>query len=102
MGYHPGLFPAYILPKEEGEPPDPRHNREYMAGEVVRLLEDSGFEVALIETAPFRAQPEPELAWVSRLLERFQLPRDLRGQGIFAVGRKTGPVKKRYPSWLYE
>jgi hypothetical protein len=25
----------------------------------------------------------------------------LRGDGIYALGRKTGPVKERYPEWLY-
>ena len=30
QGYHPGLFPAYILPRAEGAEPEPRHNREYM------------------------------------------------------------------------
>jgi hypothetical protein len=25
----------------------------------------------------------------------------LRGDGIYAVGRKAGPVGQRYPAWLY-
>jgi len=25
----------------------------------------------------------------------------LRGDGIYALGRKTGPVRDRYPGWLY-
>jgi hypothetical protein len=25
----------------------------------------------------------------------------LRGEGIYALGRKTGPVKERWPGWLY-
>jgi glycosyltransferase involved in cell wall biosynthesis/SAM-dependent methyltransferase len=102
QGYHPGLFPAYIQPPEEGVPPDPRHNREYMPWEIVHLLEDSGFEVTLLETAPLLAKPDPELAWVKQLLERYELPRDLRGEGIYAVGRKIGAVRARYPAWLYE
>ena len=24
-----------------------------------------------------------------------------RGDGIYAVGRKIGPIRDRYPSWLY-
>jgi glycosyltransferase involved in cell wall biosynthesis/SAM-dependent methyltransferase len=102
QGYHPGLFPAYIQPPKEGVPPDPRHNREYMPWEIVHLLEDSGFEVTLLETAPLLAKPDPELAWVKQLLERYELPRDLRGEGIYAVGRKIGAVRARYPDWLYE
>ena len=102
QGYHPGLFPAYIRPPEPGVEPDPRHNREYMTREVVHLLEDSGFEVTVMETGPFLARPEPEYAWVSQLLERYELSHSLRGDGIYAVGRKTGPVRERYPRWLYE
>ena len=25
----------------------------------------------------------------------------LRGDGIYAVGRKSGPLKNRWPEWLY-
>ncbi len=102
QGHHPGLFPAYIRPPREGEPPDPRHNREYMPGEIRRLLEDSGFHVTLLETGPFLARPEPEYLWVSQLLERYELSHRLRGEGIYAVGRKIGPLRERHPRWLYE
>jgi glycosyltransferase involved in cell wall biosynthesis/SAM-dependent methyltransferase len=102
QGYHPGLFPAYIRPPEPGVVPDARHNREYMPREIAHLLEDSGFEVTVMETGPFLARPEPEYAWVAQLLERFELSPGLRGDGIYALGRKTGPVRERYPSWLYE
>jgi len=102
QGFHPGLFPAYIRPAAPGVEPEPRHNREYMPGEISHLLVDSGFEVTLIETGPFLAKPEPEHAWVAQLLERFDLSQVLRGEGIYAVGRKIGPVLARYPAWLYE
>jgi len=62
---------------------------------------DAGFEVVRLETGPFRDQPKPELAWVTHLLEQYLLSPDLRGDGIYALGRKTGPVRKRYPAWLY-
>ena len=90
-GYHPGFFPAYIRPPAEGEEPEARHNREYTPREVARLLVDSGFEVALLETGPFREEPKPEHEWVKHLLTRYQLSPELRGDGIYAVGRKTGP-----------
>jgi hypothetical protein len=35
------------------------------------------------------------------LLQQYWLDADLRGDGIYAVGRKTGPVQERYPEWLY-
>jgi glycosyltransferase involved in cell wall biosynthesis/SAM-dependent methyltransferase len=101
-GYHPGFFPAYVRPPADGAEPEARHNREYTPKEIVLLLLDSGFEVILLETGPFREEPKPEHAWVSHLLERYQLAQDLRGDGIYAVGRKIGPVRERYPAWLYQ
>jgi glycosyltransferase involved in cell wall biosynthesis/SAM-dependent methyltransferase len=102
QGYQPGLFPVYIRPRAPGVEPEARHNREYMPGEIGHLLEGSGFQVTLIETGPFLARPEPEHAWVSQLLERYELSHSLRGEGIYAVGRKIGPVIERYPAWLYK
>jgi len=102
QGFHPGFFPAYIKPPQEGVEPEARHNREYAPREISQLLLDSGFEVALLETGPFREEPKPELLWVDRLLERYGLFQDLRGDGIYAVGRKTGVLRERYPAWLYQ
>jgi glycosyltransferase involved in cell wall biosynthesis/SAM-dependent methyltransferase len=101
-GYHPGFFPAYIRPRVQGEEPEARHNREYTAREVVHLFYYAGFEMALLETGPFRNEPKPEHGWVKHLLARYELPQDLRGDGIYAVGRKSGPVRERYPAWLYQ
>ncbi len=100
QGYHPGLFPQYIKPSADGTV-DPRHSREYAPREIQHLLEDAGFEVLRLETGPFRDQPTPELVWVRRLLERYELAANLRDEGIYAMGRKTGPVRDRYPAWLY-
>lgn len=99
--YHPGFFPAYIRPAKEGEPADARHNREYTPLEIGRLLIDGGFAIASIDTGPYRDQPKPEHLWVVNLLQRYQLAANLRGEAIYAVGRKTGPVTSRYPDWLY-
>lgn len=101
-GYHPGFFPAYILPRAQGQEPEARHNREYTPREVARLLVDSGFEVALLDSGPFREEPKPEFEWVKHLLARYELSQDLRGDGIYAVGRKLRPVCDRYPAWLYQ
>jgi len=99
QGYHPGFFPAYLKPAsaEDGA----RHNREYTPREIRMLFENSGFEVTLLETGEFREIPHPELVWVQHLLERYTLETTLRGDGIYAVGRKTGCVQQRYPDWLY-
>ena len=100
QGYHPGFFHAYIRPSESGEV-DARHNREYTPREIHMLLENSGFTVARLETGEFRDYPHPEFGWVLHLLQRYKLETDLRGDGIYALGRKTGAVKDRYPAWLY-
>jgi glycosyltransferase involved in cell wall biosynthesis/SAM-dependent methyltransferase len=99
QGFHPQLFSAYIQPKNGVV--DARHAREYTPAEIRQLLESSGFEVTLLETGPFRDEPKPEYAWVEHLLERYMLTQEHRGEGIYAVGRKTGPIRQRYPAWLY-
>jgi SAM-dependent methyltransferase len=99
QGFNPQLFSAYIRPRNGVV--DARHAREYTPYEVRKLLEDSGFAVALLETGPFREEPKPEFGWVAHLLDRYMLSRDDRGDGIYAVGRKLGPVRHRYPTWLY-
>jgi len=100
QGYHPGFFTAYLRPDENGEG-DARHNREYTPREIHQLLVNSGFEVDRLETGEFRDRPHPEFRWVVHLLERYRLDTALRGDGIYAVGRKTGAVRERYPGWLY-
>jgi len=100
QGYHPGFFHAYIRPADSGEV-DARHNREYTPREIHKLMENSGFEVTRLETGEFRDEPHPEFGWVLHLLRHYWLETDLRGDGIYALGRKTGPVKERYPEWLY-
>lgn len=102
QGYHPGFFPAYIRPAAEGVEAEARHNREYTPMEIGFLFRDAGLELTRIETGAFLDLPKPEHEWVLELLERYELPgRDLRGDGIYAVGRKIGPVRDRYPTWLY-
>ena len=101
QGYHPGFFPAYIRPRSADEEAEARHNREYTPKEIQMLLHEAGFSLEHLETGPFKQEAKPELIWVDDLLDRNKLPRDLRGDGIYAVGVKTGPVRRRWPGWLY-
>jgi glycosyltransferase involved in cell wall biosynthesis/SAM-dependent methyltransferase len=100
LGYHPGLFHQYVQPDKNGAV-DPRHAREYAPRDVHALLEAAGFEIVRLETGPYLEKPSLEHEWIKQLLERYQLPGHLRGDAIYAVGRKTGAVKSRYPPELY-
>ena len=100
LGYHPGLFHQYVQPGKDGAV-DPRHAREYAPRDVHALLEAAGFEIARLETGPYLEQPSLEHEWVKQLLQRYELPDHLRGDAIYAVGRKAGGVKARYPAELY-
>jgi glycosyltransferase involved in cell wall biosynthesis/SAM-dependent methyltransferase len=102
QGYHPAFFPAYIRPRKEGEEAEARHNREYVPMEIQHLLTNSGFEIVRLETGEFVDLPHPELGWINRLLDTHSLNNGVRGDGIYALGRKTGPVKERWPDWLYQ
>ncbi len=102
LGYHPSFFPAYIRPRKADEEPEARHNREYAPMEVQHLLSDAGFETVRLETGEFLEEPHPEFGWIEHLLDRYELMKNLRGDGIYALGRKTGPVRNRWPEWLYQ
>ncbi len=101
QGYHPSFFPAYIRPRQLGDETEARHNREYVPKEIRLLFTVSGFEIVRLETGEFLDEPHPEFAWVDHLLSLYQLDPKLRDDGIYALGRKTGPVKDRWPAWLY-
>lgn len=100
LGYHPGLFHHYVIPNEKGER-DPRHAREYAPRDVQALFEAAGFAVERLETGAYLERPSMEHEWIRRLLAKYELSQHLRGDSIFALGRKTGPVRARYPAALY-
>ena len=100
LNYHPGLFHHYVVPDENGVV-DPRHAREYAPRDVLALLEAGGFSVETLDTGPYLEEDTLEYDWVKQILQRFQLSEELRGDAIFAVAKKVGPVKARYPSALY-
>ncbi len=100
LGYHPGLFHQYIKPNEQGDI-EPRHSREYTPRDVQQLLEAAGFSVERLETGPYVAQPTAEHEWVKHVIERYGVPSHLRGEAIYAVGKKTSGVEDRHPAGLY-
>jgi SAM-dependent methyltransferase len=102
LGYHPSFFPAYIRPRKEGEEAEARHNREYVPMEIQHLLADSGFELLRLDTGEFLDEPHPEFVWIDHMLDRYKLRRTLRGDGIYALGRKVASIRERWPGWLYQ
>ena len=100
LGYHPGLFHQYIAPDASGNV-DPRHAREYAPRDLQELMEAAGFEVVRMETGPYGEENAGDHAWVANLLERFDLPNELRDDCLYVVGRKIGPIRSRYPIALY-
>ena len=99
-GYHPGFFPSYIRPGGAHDD-HPRHNREYTPNDIYHLLQAAGFGVVKLETGEFKDEPHPDWAFVRHILKEYKLPEIHRGDGIYAVGRKNGPVVDRWPAWLY-
>ena len=100
LGYHPGLFHQYVQPGENGEA-DPRHSREYAPRDVQDMLEAAGFRVDHLDTGSYIARRSAEFDWVMHLLRRYKLPDHLRGDVIYAVGKRIGDVGERFPSFLY-
>jgi SAM-dependent methyltransferase len=71
-----------------------RHNREYTVVEVGRLVTAAGFHVERLDgVAAYPTQdgygPIPGI------------PAGQRGDTVFCLGRKEGPVCERFPDWLY-
>jgi hypothetical protein len=66
------------------------------------IFETGGFSVDCLETGPYGLEPSADFAWVDQLLHERNLPVDLRGDTIHIAGHKMGPVRDRYPAWLYD
>src|SRR5262249_56548421 len=98
VGGHPGFYNRYTRP---GNRFDRRHAREYTPQEISQLLNDAGFEVFHIETGPY-GRETTEFKWAEKILERQNLATQLRGDCIYALGRKADAPATRFPSWLYD
>jgi hypothetical protein len=85
-----------------------RHYREFSPGEIRVMLESAGFDIELLVTENvWQKTPEGfDYGEIYRQYEEFLglygITGDLRGEDIFAIGRKTGQVKNRYPEELYQ
>jgi SAM-dependent methyltransferase len=99
-GYHPGLFSLFTI-RSGGNKVDPRHAREYAPGEIQQVLEAGGFKLEHIETGSYGLERLDTWDWTIDLLKQHGLHTELRDDVTHAIGRKTGAVADRYPSWLY-
>jgi SAM-dependent methyltransferase len=99
-GYHPASFSQYTI-RQGGNRVEPRHAREYAPRDVELLFQAAGFSVSHMETGAQSLVPPQSRPWLTDMLERNGFSTDLRDDVIHCVGRKTGPVRNRYPDWLY-
>ncbi len=99
-GRHPGFYNLYPNPGA-GIPADSRHQREYTPEEIAALFSAAGFTALHLETGPYGATGEADATAV-RALEATGNDTALRGDCIFALGRKEANILDRYPFWLYD
>jgi SAM-dependent methyltransferase len=92
-GYRPHFFMQY----EKSRSPY-RHNIEYDRHAVALLAQCAGLTVAGLQTHDVFEAPVPESL---QFLERNGLPLVDRGDCIFLLATKTGPVTDRWPDTLY-
>lgn len=71
-----------------------RHNREYTVHEVGKLAEAAGFRVERLEG--ITVYTDHDVVGPIPGINPYN-----RGDTTFLVARKEGPVRDRYPAWLY-
>ncbi|NOT60689.1 MAG: methyltransferase domain-containing protein, partial [Acidobacteria bacterium] len=77
-----------------------RHSREYTPRDISTALEAAGFKVAhLTAEDVWHDVDESFQSWLEK---HSSLPTYLRGDNIFAVGRKLTDKLERYPASLYD
>lgn len=96
-GYSPYIFGQYNRENRMYGLGD-RHNREYTPEDVRVTLEAAGFEVVKLFTRNTWQEPDPA---VLKMLADTDVPLELRGDNIFAVGRKVSAHIERYPKQIY-
>jgi SAM-dependent methyltransferase len=92
-GYRPHFFTHY----EKTRSPY-RHNYEHDVHSVYRLLDSAGFAVEQLYTQDVFYDEHTE---ARQLIEKIGGEVHHRGDDIFCVARKVGPVKERWPAELY-
>jgi SAM-dependent methyltransferase len=84
----------YIYGLYDRNPTPDRHNREYTWLEVGWLAEAAGFRVERLEA--ITVYPDHDVVGPTPGVTTYN-----RGDTTFLLARKEGPVRDRYPAWLY-
>lgn len=92
-GYRPHFFMQYK--KDRGLY---KHNFEHDSYTVTKMLEGAGFSIEKLSTIDCFAPQVPEAI---KLLAENGFPTEGRGDNIFALAKKVGAVKDRYPDGVY-
>jgi SAM-dependent methyltransferase len=92
-GYAPHFFMKYSKGRRYH-----RHNLEYAPHQMHDLLRSSGFQMRKFWT---RDTFEESLPDTMKFLEENGFKTEWRGDNMFAIGQKIGPVLERFPSSLY-
>jgi SAM-dependent methyltransferase len=101
LGYSPYFYASFTLNRD-------RHNREYSPAEVRSLLAHAGFEMANFFTRDvYDGHRHVSAGWwfaqhLVDWLMRVLRTSSWRGDAIFALARKSGPVVERYPAEFYD
>jgi SAM-dependent methyltransferase len=93
QGYRPHFYMQY----EKNRNPF-RHNFEYDVHAARQLVEAAGFRIETLYTRDVFEEPIPEAV---EFLQRNGMPTDHRGDGIFILATKAGPVVDRWPYGMY-
>jgi SAM-dependent methyltransferase len=89
----------YVYGEYNPKSPGDRHSREFTPNDIKIALNAAGFKTVKLFTKDLWAQTdEAFLQW----LDQTVVPRDLRGDNIFAVGRKISTQFDRFPDGLYD
>lgn len=89
----------YVYGEYNPKSPGDRHSREYAPSEIKLALNAAGFKTVKLYTKDLWAQTDESFL---RFLDQSGVPRELRGDNIFAVGRKQSLQFDRYPDGLYD
>lgn len=93
QGYRPHFYMQY----EKSRSPY-RHNFEYDVHAARLFVESAGFKLDRLYTVDVFEDPIPQAL---DFLKRNRMPTDHRGDGIFILATKVGPVTDRWPHGMY-